>query len=137
MPRPRLREQLPIGQIDLERRQRDPVLLHRPSVRPQFGVFDWLHGKPEQRASQRILCGNDPAIVVPDRDAGPDEATRLATGEEYDVIVLDLNLPRRDGISVLREVRAKKKKGDEVPEVTYAQKRGKYQDQRGVTLPRM
>jgi dCTP deaminase len=27
--------------------------------------------------------------------------------------------------------------GDEVPEVTYAQKRGKYQDQRGVTLPRM
>ena len=27
--------------------------------------------------------------------------------------------------------------GEEVPEVTYAQRRGKYQDQRGVTLPRM
>jgi dCTP deaminase len=27
--------------------------------------------------------------------------------------------------------------GDEVPEVTYATKRGKYQDQRGVTLPKL
>ncbi len=27
--------------------------------------------------------------------------------------------------------------GDEVPEVTYAQRKGKYQDQRGVTLPRL
>lgn len=27
--------------------------------------------------------------------------------------------------------------GDEVPEMTYASKRGKYQDQRGVTLPRL
>jgi dCTP deaminase len=27
--------------------------------------------------------------------------------------------------------------GDEVPETTYASKRGKYQDQRGVTLPRL
>jgi dCTP deaminase len=28
-------------------------------------------------------------------------------------------------------------RGEEVPEITYAMKRGKYQDQRGVTLPRM
>jgi len=27
--------------------------------------------------------------------------------------------------------------GDEVPEVTYAQRKGKYQDQRGVTLPKL
>jgi DNA-binding response OmpR family regulator len=39
-----------------------------------------------------------------------DEGTRLATSEDYDVIVLDLNLPRRDGIAVLRDLRSKKKK---------------------------
>ncbi|HLU26512.1 MAG TPA: dCTP deaminase [Longimicrobiales bacterium] len=27
--------------------------------------------------------------------------------------------------------------GDEIPEITYAQRKGKYQDQRGVTLPRL
>jgi DNA-binding response OmpR family regulator len=39
-----------------------------------------------------------------------EEGARLAVGEDYDVIVLDLNLPRRDGISLLRELREKKKK---------------------------
>jgi DNA-binding response OmpR family regulator len=38
------------------------------------------------------------------------KGAKLAVGEEYDVIVLDLNLPRRDGISLLRELREKKKK---------------------------
>jgi DNA-binding response OmpR family regulator len=39
-----------------------------------------------------------------------DEGSRLGTNEDYDVIVLDLNLPRRDGLTVLREVRERKKK---------------------------
>jgi len=36
-----------------------------------------------------------------------DEGTRLATGEEYDVIVLDLNLPGLDGYSVLSQLRSR------------------------------
>jgi DNA-binding response OmpR family regulator len=39
-----------------------------------------------------------------------DEGARLATTQDYDVIVLDLNLPRRDGLSVLRDLRERKKK---------------------------
>ena len=39
-----------------------------------------------------------------------EEGARMASKETYDVIVLDLNLPRRDGVSVLRELREKKSK---------------------------
>ena len=35
-----------------------------------------------------------------------EEALSLALGQPYDAIVLDLNLPRRDGLSVLRQLRA-------------------------------
>ena len=35
-----------------------------------------------------------------------EEALALALGQPYDAIVLDLNLPRRDGLSVLRQLRA-------------------------------
>src|SRR5579863_3169925 len=37
------------------------------------------------------------------------EGGHLATSEEYDVIVLDLMLPGRDGMDILRELRARKK----------------------------
>jgi DNA-binding response OmpR family regulator len=41
--------------------------------------------------------------------AGDGELARdLATEYEYDVVVLDLNLPKRDGIAVLRDVRSVK-----------------------------
>ncbi|HVZ19068.1 MAG TPA: response regulator transcription factor [Terriglobales bacterium] len=35
-------------------------------------------------------------------------ATDLATTYDYDLLVLDLNLPKRDGVAVLREVRSTK-----------------------------
>ena len=35
-----------------------------------------------------------------------EEALALALGQPFDAMVLDLNLPRRDGLSVLRELRA-------------------------------
>jgi two-component system, OmpR family, response regulator len=35
-----------------------------------------------------------------------EEALALALGQPFDAIVLDLNLPRRDGLSVLRQLRA-------------------------------
>ncbi|HEX7896394.1 MAG TPA: response regulator transcription factor [Planctomycetota bacterium] len=38
-----------------------------------------------------------------------EEGAALALREEYDAIVLDLRLPRRDGIDVLRELRRRKK----------------------------
>jgi DNA-binding response OmpR family regulator len=37
-----------------------------------------------------------------------EEGTALAVNEPYDAIVLDLQLPRRDGISILKELRARK-----------------------------
>jgi heavy metal response regulator len=42
--------------------------------------------------------------VAPDGD----EALKLALGEEYDAIVLDIMLPGMDGISVLKRLRAKR-----------------------------
>ncbi|MGZ4787925.1 MAG: winged helix-turn-helix domain-containing protein [Terriglobales bacterium] len=35
-------------------------------------------------------------------------ASELATAYDYDLLLLDLNLPKRDGVSVLREVRSTK-----------------------------
>lgn len=45
-----------------------------------------------------------------DHSADGDDGAHLAMGEEYDAIILDLQLPGRDGISILRELRAQKKK---------------------------
>lgn len=39
-------------------------------------------------------------------------ASELATAYDYDLLVLDLNLPKRDGVAVLREVRSTR---EEVP----------------------
>jgi DNA-binding response OmpR family regulator len=38
-----------------------------------------------------------------------EEGSAFALAEEYDAIILDLQLPRRDGISILRELRERKK----------------------------
>jgi len=43
-----------------------------------------------------------------DVSADGEQACALATELQYDLIVLDLNLPRLDGVSILKEVRTKK-----------------------------
>ena len=43
-----------------------------------------------------------------DVSADGEQARALATELQYDLIVLDLNLPRLDGVSILKEVRVKK-----------------------------
>jgi two-component system copper resistance phosphate regulon response regulator CusR len=43
-----------------------------------------------------------------DVSADGEQARALATELQYDLVVLDLNLPRLDGISILKEVRIKK-----------------------------
>src|SRR5580693_4804904 len=40
--------------------------------------------------------------------ADGEQARTAATESEYDVVILDLNLPKLDGVSVLRYLRAKK-----------------------------
>ena len=40
--------------------------------------------------------------------ADGEQARQAATEGEYDLVVLDLNLPRLDGVSVLRQLRVKK-----------------------------
>lgn len=43
-----------------------------------------------------------------DVSADGEQARALASELDYDLIVLDLNLPRLDGVSILRYVRSKK-----------------------------
>lgn len=43
-----------------------------------------------------------------DVSADGEQARALATELEYDLVVLDLNLPRLDGVSILKDVRSKK-----------------------------
>ena len=37
-----------------------------------------------------------------------DQAQSAAAGSEYDLVILDLNLPKLDGVSILRHLRLKK-----------------------------
>ena len=43
-----------------------------------------------------------------DISAEGEQARAMATEFDYDLVILDLNLPRLDGVSILRQVRTKK-----------------------------
>lgn len=52
------------------------------------------------------------------------EALELAFIEEYDLVILDLNLPDKDGLEVLKEIRAK----DQVTNILILSARGQVED---------
>jgi DNA-binding response OmpR family regulator len=70
------------------------------------------------RAPQVLTIEDDPAIrrgivdalryagYSPIEASSGDEGLRLATSRDYDLLLLDLVLPGRDGLEILREVRA-------------------------------
>ena len=90
---------------------------------PELGVpgmaslaLDWIPGD----GPMRILLAEDDALIGDGVRAGlrlagfavdwvrDGEAARLALlGQKYDACVLDLGLPRRDGLSVLRDLRGR------------------------------
>ena len=54
---------------------------------------------------QQGLEGENHSVqVLPDGE----QAKQAAVDSDYDVVILDLNLPKLDGVSVLRHVRLKK-----------------------------
>ena len=60
----------------------------------------------EKKMAAYLRCAfRDEGHAVEEARDG-EEGLALALGESYDAIVLDLNLPRRDGLSVLRQLRA-------------------------------
>src|ERR1700757_3883523 len=55
-----------------------------------------------------VRKGLEAEHYVVDTSADGEQARAMAVEFDYDLLILDLNLPRLDGVSVLREVRSRK-----------------------------
>lgn len=66
----------------------------------------------ERRISDFLFLGLKEEGYAVDRAFDGGEALHLATQNDYDLIILDLMLPKKDGISVIEELRAR---GDFTP----------------------
>ncbi|MCC6153735.1 MAG: response regulator transcription factor [Candidatus Hydrogenedentes bacterium] len=62
----------------------------------------------EQRILQFVKKGLEEAGFAVDSCERGDDGLLLATTQQYDAIILDIMLPGRDGLSVLRQIREKK-----------------------------
>ncbi len=62
----------------------------------------------EKKINSLIRKGLEPHGFIVDTTASGDEGFLLATTRPYDVIVLDIMLPGRDGLSILRNLRERK-----------------------------
>ncbi|MCC6798457.1 MAG: response regulator transcription factor [Candidatus Hydrogenedentes bacterium] len=62
----------------------------------------------EQRILQFVKKGLEEAGFAVDSCERGDDGLLLATTQSYDAIILDIMLPGRDGLSVLRQIREKK-----------------------------
>src|SRR5207247_84975 len=67
-----------VGQVQLQWRERDPSLLHRPAVGARVALLDRPDGEPEVLSSHRVLSRYHIAVVLADRLAGPHQALGLA-----------------------------------------------------------
>jgi DNA-binding NarL/FixJ family response regulator len=61
---------------------------------------------PLVRAGLRMMLAGDPGIVVVGDAADGDELVAAVTDVSPDVVLLDIRMPRLDGVSALRQVRA-------------------------------
>lgn len=67
-----------------------------------------LVAEDETQILSFIQKGLEEAGFTVDSTTRGDEALMMATSQSYDAIVLDIMLPGRDGLSVLRQIRSKK-----------------------------
>ena len=65
---------------------------------------------PIVRAALTQILLDTPDMVVADEASNGGEALDKALGNDYDVVVLDISMPDRDGIDVLKQIRAQKHK---------------------------
>ncbi len=63
---------------------------------------------PIVRAALKQILLDTPDMVVADEACNGGEALDKALGNDYDVIVLDISMPGRGGIDVLKQIRAQK-----------------------------
>jgi DNA-binding NarL/FixJ family response regulator len=61
---------------------------------------------PLVRAGLRMMLAGDPGIVVVGDAADGDELVAAVTDVSPDVVLLDIRMPRLDGVSALRQLRA-------------------------------
>jgi DNA-binding NarL/FixJ family response regulator len=61
---------------------------------------------PLVRAGLRMMLAGDPGIVVVGDAADGDEMVAAVTDVSPDVVLLDIRMPRLDGVSALRQLRA-------------------------------
>lgn len=61
---------------------------------------------PVIRRGLREIVTEDPDIVVGGEASSSGEAIRAVTGERYDVVLLDITMPGRNGLETLRDIKA-------------------------------
>jgi len=57
-------------------------------------------------AEKQILCESDPSFEI-DTLSDPEAALDALEKKEFDAVILDLVMPRKDGLQLLREIKAK------------------------------
>ena len=67
---------------------------------------------PMQRKMLTISLSDDKNIVVKSEAETGEEVLRVVTENEFDVLILDVSLPKKSGIDVLKELRAR---GNNIP----------------------
>lgn len=61
------------------------------------------------RQGLKMILATDPKIEVASEVSNGEEALELLHGEQYDVVLLDISLPGRSGLDVLRHIKARYK----------------------------
>jgi len=62
---------------------------------------------PMQRKMLTISLSDDKNIVVKSEAETGEEVLRVVTENEFDVLILDVSLPKKSGIDVLKELRGR------------------------------
>ncbi len=87
-----------------------PYIKNRLSQVPYDGPMRVLIVEDEKRLRENVARGlRDGAGYAVDVAGDGEEGIFLASSIEYDLIVLDLMLPRRSGMDVVKEIRARRK----------------------------
>lgn len=76
------------------------------TTRGQEDIIRVLVVEDDAEISRRLVSGLQEAAFVADHAASGQDAIEQALSEDFDAIVLDLGLPKLDGLAVLKRLRA-------------------------------